>query len=84
MNLYVISQDQNQDYDTYDGAVVCAESESEARTINPNASGVMQDKDWKANYNGWCNGPEHVLVDLIGKARSGMEMGVVLASFNPG
>lgn len=33
MNLYLISQDVNNDYDTYDSAVVAAESEEEARGI---------------------------------------------------
>lgn len=35
MNLYLISQTQNQTYDTYDSAVVAAESEQHARAIHP-------------------------------------------------
>ena len=35
MNLYLISQTQNQTYDTYDSAVVAAESEDHARAIHP-------------------------------------------------
>lgn len=35
MNLYIISQDINNDYDTYDSAVVCAEDEEDAREIHP-------------------------------------------------
>ena len=31
MKLYLISQSKNDDYDTYDSAVVCAESEEEAK-----------------------------------------------------
>lgn len=35
MNLYLISQDINVAYDTYDSAVVAAESEQDARTMHP-------------------------------------------------
>lgn len=38
MNLYLISQTQNQTYDTYDIAVVAAESENHARAIHPSGS----------------------------------------------
>lgn len=35
MNLYLISQTENLTYDTYDSAVVAAESEAQARDIHP-------------------------------------------------
>lgn len=35
MNLYLISQYKNKGYDTYDAAVVAAETEDDARTIIP-------------------------------------------------
>ena len=35
MKLYKISQTINDDYDTYDSAVVCAKDEDEARHIHP-------------------------------------------------
>ena len=35
MNLYLISQNRNNGYDTYDSAVVAAESEEKARMIRP-------------------------------------------------
>jgi len=38
MNLYLISQTQNRNYDTYDSAVVAAESEEHARAIHPSSS----------------------------------------------
>ena len=37
MKLYLISQDVNTGYDTYDSAVVSAKSEADARTIHPSA-----------------------------------------------
>jgi len=38
MNLYLISQEANSDYDTYDSAVVAAESEGAAKRIHPSAN----------------------------------------------
>ena len=35
MNIYLISQDINCGYDTYDSCVVIAESEDDARTVHP-------------------------------------------------
>lgn len=35
MHLYKLTQEINNDYDTYDSAIVCAENEEEARTIHP-------------------------------------------------
>lgn len=48
MNLYLISQNDNRGYDTYDSAVVAAESEAQARAIHPNGSVLTRanmDKD---------------------------------------
>ena len=36
MNLYLLTQDVNMDWDTYDSVIVCAESEEEAVKIHPN------------------------------------------------
>ena len=35
MNLYLISQDSNRDYDTYDSAVVAAVNEKDASVMHP-------------------------------------------------
>ena len=80
MNLYLISQSVNNGYDTYDSAVVCAESEEEARSIHPNG-----DLDWNGGngpYGTWCN-KDSVSVQLIGSAID-QQKGIILASFNAG
>ena len=80
MNLYLISQDENNWYDTYDSAVVCAEMEEQARMIHPKKKewdGV--EDNWK-----WC-AAKHVKAQLIGEAVPEMESGtVVCASYNAG
>ena len=38
MNLYLLTQDVNVGWDTYDSAIVCAESEAEAVKIHPDGT----------------------------------------------
>ena len=76
MNLYVISQYKNNDYDTYDSAVVAAVSEDDARLIHPSG------REW--DHYTWVKKPSDVQVRLIGKAIAGTEAGVICASFNAG
>jgi len=76
MNLYLISQDENDDYDTYDGMVVAAENEAIARNITPTKSGF--------ETNSWCSSPDKVEVKLIGRAVKGTVSGIILSSFNAG
>ena len=82
MKLYKIYQNVNSGYDTYDSAIVAANSENEARNINVNTSFLYDDDEyWR--YHGWCK-PEHVKVDYIGEAVDGTELGIILSSFNAG
>jgi hypothetical protein len=80
MNLYLISQTDRNDYDTYDSAVVAAENEEDARKIHPG-----EYEEWTTHsYRTWASSPDLVTVRLIGQAAPGIETGVVLASFNAG
>ena len=81
MKLFLISQEQNNDYDTYDSAVVAAPDEATARNMNP-ANGKPMD-EWDMYYNMWCSGPEKVTVRYLGEAVD-VDPGVVCASFNAG
>ena len=81
MNIYLISQSVNNDYDTYDSAVVIAEDSEKARFIHPNGS-----KDWngkKGKFDAWCDASD-VTVELIGISEDSEEKWVVCASFNAG
>jgi len=80
MKLYLISQTENNDYDTYDSAVVSAEDEKTARQMSPRNGKTV---DWKDVYNAWCNAPEKVTVKYLGEAEQDKRM-VVCASFNAG
>lgn len=90
MNLYLISQEENDQYDTYDSAVVIAASEDQARLIHPN--GRMFDPNereqwyrWDDQYRSWASSPDKVAVTLLGVDSTGSEeWRVVVASFNAG
>ncbi len=85
MKIWVISQDVNGGYDTYDSAVVIAATEEDARNMHP--SGSRDKKAWKgpgAWYYDWAHTPDQVKVELIGDALEDEEPRVVVASFNAG
>ena len=80
MKLFLISQDQNTDYDTYDSAVVSAPDEEIARQMDPSTG---KPNDWSDRYSPWCDGPQHVIVRYLGEVAD-MEQGIVCSSFNAG
>ena len=83
MNIYLLRQDINRDWETYDSAIVSAENEDEARNIHPQLIVDKFTKDvWEnSEYYGWVRRDQiHLIkVKLIGK--SFVEKGLVLASF---
>lgn len=79
MKLWYIYQDQNNGYDTYDSAVVAAETEKDARNTHPSKYGR-----WGEDYPCWANSSEHVGARLIGEALPNVSAGVICASFNAG
>ena len=82
MKLYIISQDVNDDYDTYDSAVVAAESEEDAKTIHPSGREVPVE-DVPEKYPEWSI-LSHIKVKLVGIAVEGTKRGVLVASYNAG
>lgn len=77
MKLYLLSQDVNDDYDTYDSCVVAAENEEEAKMMHPESEGGVI-----CCVSVWCNMPDEVQCKYIGEAAENMEKGVICASFN--
>jgi hypothetical protein len=74
MNVYLIST-RYKGYDTYDSAVVLAESEEEARNTHPNGryqwkgghSGSWSDENAYRGYDDTWAPPEDVRVELIAR-----------------
>ncbi len=93
MKLWLLTQSSNRGYDTYDSAVVAAESEFLAKRINPGDF-----YEWSELYNSWMfkygDGraeislddtwvrPHEVEAKLIGVTE--LPAGLILASFNAG
>lgn len=90
MKLWLISQTVNSSYDTYDSAVVAAETAEEAQCVSPeadyNSSGlrIIPCKPSSHYYNAWVNDPLLVKVKEIGEALPGTPKSIILASFNAG
>jgi len=77
MKLYLLSQDVNDDYDTYDSCVVAAENEEEAKMMHP----AGENRNIHSVFT-WCNMPDAVRCKYIGEAAENIEKGVICASFN--
>jgi hypothetical protein len=76
MKLWLLTQNTNNSYDTYDSVVVAAKTEELARLETPRGPEYPEDLAWVA--------PEFVTVECIGTAKPGTKAGAVLASFNAG
>lgn len=83
MKLYLIEQNENVNYDTYDSAVVAAPDEHTARHTHPNGYDMNAD-EWTRRYSSWCSSPDKVKVTFIGEAMPDVVRGVICASFNAG
>lgn len=95
--LYKISQDPNDGYDTYDSAVVCAESPDDAKLIFPGSSADVvwgedcdgnwawiTDGDYSSLDNYWAP-PYKIIAEFIGIAADDIKVGtVIVASFHAG
>lgn len=80
LNLYLVSQTENQDYEAFSAFIVAAESEEEAKSFDP-YGGKM---DWTAWNWHWCLTEKAVKVKLIGKAAKEQASEVILASSHTG
>ena len=78
MKIYLLTQNENTGYDTYDSCVVCAESPEDAVTITPGYN--IFGKPWSS----WASSKDNVKCQEIGEANEGQIRGVILSSFNAG
>lgn len=92
MNLYLLTQNENGGYDTYDSCVVAADSPEDAVLINPSGEVFGSDPAYKFDgwtkgtrytHDSWAHSPAAVTAQLVGVAAEGIK-GVVCASFNAG
>ena len=81
MKLFKISQEVNNDYDTYSDAIVCAKDKNEAKAIHPNGYDTVTLET--IGYDTWCD-LSHVKVEYIGVAKRGIKKGMICQSFHAG
>jgi len=79
MNIYLLQQNENRGYDTYDSIIVYAENEDNAKLIRPE-----EYTNWEDPYSAWASSPNKVHVTYIGSTDEDVEEEVILASFNAG
>lgn len=83
MKLYLITQTDKTGYDTYDAAVVAANSAEEAANIDP-GSGEKLTETKRYDSGTWTRDPSRVKVKELGVALADVSPGVICASFNAG
>lgn len=76
MKLYLISQDINNNYDTFDSHVVSAVDKNDAKTVFP------LDKEDEVFNQKWVRNVDAIKVKYLGQTR--LKRGVILSSFNAG
>lgn len=81
MKLYKIEQRINNDYDTFDSAVVAASNATRASMIIPGGYTSNIDKSFLLSV--WT-APENVIVTYLGEASEEIEEGAIVSSFNAG
>lgn len=86
LKLYLLSQDVNCMYDTYDSCVVVSESREKAVRITPNGTKFNEAGRCKDISKSWVTNVIHVKCKEIGNLSdpSLKEGDVVTSSFNPG
>ena len=80
MKLYLLKQNENNGYDTYDSCLVCAENEADARTMTPDGNTFKDNNIWSS----WARSKKSITCEEIGEANDKQERGVIIASFNAG
>ena len=86
MNIYLLEQDVNNDWDTYDSLVVVSSSEELAKRLVPYNEYHREElgEDYSYRDECWAN-PKDVKVTLIGKASIQHKEGEqICASYNAG
>ncbi len=98
MNLYHLTQNKVDGYDTYSDCVVAAKDATHAIFIHPNPSVNWDGAEWKYQIHyvtgelgpimthsddDWPE-PNHVTATLVGTAVDGAKAGVICSSFHAG
>lgn len=78
MKLYLLSQTVNQNWDTFDSVLVCAENEDDAKSITPYG------EEFDGKDGTWVKDKSSIACEEIGEANSKQVRGIIISSFNAG
>jgi hypothetical protein len=98
LGIFLISQSKERGYDTYDSAVVAAESPEDAVTIYPSELSCnfydhilgqwytewKGERSYRVSGGSWAQYSKDVSAELIGRAAPLVKRGVICSSFNAG
>ena len=79
MKIYLLEQIENNDYETYDSCIVCAESVEDAKCITPQG---MEFGKYVSSF--WAFTKKGITCTELGTANKNLKRGVLNASFNAG
>ena len=79
MKLYLLKQNDNDNDDTYDSCLVCADDKEDAMTITPDGEVF---KESEKGY--WALKSSAITCEEIGEANKNQSKGVIISSFNAG
>jgi hypothetical protein len=74
MKLWLISQNENTGYATFNSAVVAAESAKEARRINPRTGGPLDEN----SAHDWVTDPNFVSCQCLGTAANDIKKNQII------
>jgi hypothetical protein len=83
MKLWKISQTTNDDFETYDEAIVAAETEEDARRMHPGRGLYWSEREQIEGRSDWVP-VKDVKVEYIGEAKPETIRQVIVASFKAG
>lgn len=92
LNLYLLTQNTNRGYDTFNSCMVAAPDEAMARLLHPRGDRYWNGREWAytdgdyryaAGEAGWTD-PDNVTVEHVGVTLADRPVGVLCASFNAG
>ena len=76
MKLYLLRQNDNYKYNTYDSCLVCAENEADAKTITPDGDVFKEDE----MFSSWAMKASAISCEEIGEANKKQKRGIIIAS----
>lgn len=77
MKLYLLTQTDNNTWDSFDSCIVCAKDVDDAKSITSTGNVFKEN-----SISTWAQAVDSIICKEVGTANDNQERGVVIASFN--